>query len=513
MTADLKPLVLVIMDGWGVSSRVEGNAIAQANLPNFNSLLARYPHTILVCSGEEVGLPEGQMGNSEVGHLSIGAGRVVYQDLTRISRDIRLGSFFENKVLLDAMKQAKASGSALHLMGLLSDGGVHSHISHLFALLDMAAKENLHDVFIHAFLDGRDVPPTSAKEYFVELEQKLSELGFGAVATVMGRYYAMDRDHRWERIERAFDAMVYGEGFHAGSPLEAVECGYARGENDEFIQPTVITGSSSDAIGSIKSGDAVIFFNFRPDRARQITRAFTDKDFSGFTRKKGCPGVHFTCMTLYDINIDAPVAFGPHALNNTLGEVLSKNSIRQLRLAETEKYAHVTIFFNGGVEEPKPLEERILIPSPKVATYDLKPGMSAYQVTGAFLENLAADKYGVIVINYANADMVGHTGYMSAAIKAVETVDACLGKVVPAVLDRDGTILITADHGNADEMMDCEHCVVTAHTTNPVPFIFIRRDVSGISLREGSLRDIAPTMLKLLGLPKPAEMTGDTLIK
>jgi 2,3-bisphosphoglycerate-independent phosphoglycerate mutase len=513
LTSDIKPLVLVIMDGWGVSSRVEGNAIAQADLPNFNGFMADYPHTTLVCSGEEVGLPEGQMGNSEVGHLNIGAGRVVYQDLTRISRDIRLGSFFENQVLLDVMKHAKASGSALHLMGLLSDGGVHSHISHLFALLDMAAQENMRNVFIHAFLDGRDVPPANAKEYFTGLEQKLGELGFGAVATVMGRYYAMDRDRRWERTERAFNAMVNGEGIPAATPLEAVELGYARGENDEFIQPTVITGISGAAIGSIYSGDTVIFFNFRPDRARQITRAFTDRDFNGFTRKKGCPGVHFTCMTLYDKNIDAPVAFGPHDLNNTLGEVLSKNGIRQLRLAETEKYAHVTFFFNGGVEEPNPLEERVLIPSPKVATYDLKPEMSVYEVTGACLENLAAGKFGVIIMNYANADMVGHTGYMAAAIKAVEAVDACLGKVVQAVLDRDGTILITADHGNAEEMMDCDHCVVTAHTTNPVPFIFIRRDVSGVSLREGSLRDIAPTMLQLLGIPKPAEMTGDTLIK
>jgi 2,3-bisphosphoglycerate-independent phosphoglycerate mutase len=513
LTSELKPLVLVIMDGWGVSSRVEGNAIAQANLPNFNGYLARYPHTTLICSGEEVGLPEGQMGNSEVGHLNIGAGRIVYQDLTRISRDIRLGSFFENKVLLDAIRQAKANGSALHLMGLLSDGGVHSHISHLFALLDMAAREKMYNVFIHAFLDGRDVPPTNAKEYFVELEQKLGELGFGAVATVIGRYYAMDRDRRWERTERAFNALVYGEGIPAATPLEAVERGYSRGENDEFIQPTVITGSTGAATGSIKSGDSVIFFNFRPDRARQITRAFTDRDFSDFTRKKGWPGVHFTCMTLYDINIDAPVAFGPHDLNNTLGEVLSKNGIRQLRLAETEKYAHVTFFFNGGMEEPNPLEERVLIPSPKVATYDLKPEMSAYEVTGAFLENLAQDKFGVFIMNYANSDMVGHTGYMAAAIKAVEAVDDCLGKVVQAVLDRDGAVLITADHVNADEMMDCEHCVVTAHTTNPVPFIFIRRDVGGVSLREGSLRDIAPTMLQLLDIPKPAEMTGDSLIK
>ncbi|OQA09889.1 MAG: 2,3-bisphosphoglycerate-independent phosphoglycerate mutase [Firmicutes bacterium ADurb.Bin373] len=512
MTAEITPLVLVILDGWGVGPRVEGNAIARAYPANYNSFLTKYPHTVLACSGEDVGLPEGQMGNSEVGHLNMGSGRVVYQDLTRITREIRLGAFFQNKVLLDAINHAKNNGGALHLMGLLSDGGVHSHISHLFALLDLAARENMRNVFIHAFLDGRDVPPASAKEYLTSLEQKLKEIGFGAVATVMGRYYGMDRDRRWERTELAYNAMTCGEGIHTKTALEAVERGYYRNETDEFIQPTVIIHSSGDALGNITSGDAVIFYNFRPDRARQITRAFTDWDFKGFTRKNGYPDVHFTCMTLYDKNIDAPVAFKPASLKNTLGEVLSKNGIRQLRLAETEKYAHVTFFFNGGVEEPNPLEERILIPSPKVATYDRQPEMSAPEVTGKLLEAINSGNYKVIIMNYANSDMVGHTGDMRATIRALEVVDSCVGKVVQAVLDRDGTVLITADHGNADEMEDSEGHIVTAHTTNPVPFIYINRNVEGVRLREGSLRDIAPTILQLLGIPKPAEMTGDTLI-
>ncbi len=508
-----KPLVLVILDGWGVGPRVEGNAIARAGLPNYNSFLEQYPHTILACSGADVGLPQGQMGNSEVGHLNMGAGRIVYQDLTRITREIRLGHFFQNKVLLDAINHAKGNGSALHLMGLLSDGGVHSHISHLFALLDLAARENMRRVFIHAFLDGRDVPPANAKEYIASLEQKLEETGFGAVATVMGRYYGMDRDRRWERTELAFNAIACGEGIHTKTALEAVDRGYYRNETDEFIQPTVIINSSGDALGNITGGDAVIFFNFRPDRARQITRAFTDWDFKGFARKNGYPDVHFTCMTQYDKNIGAPVAFKQESLKNTLGQVLSKNGIRQLRLAETEKYAHVTFFFNGGVEEPDPLEERILVPSPRVATYDRQPEMSAPEVTGKFLEAIKSGEYKVVIMNYANSDMVGHTGDMRATIQALEVVDGCLGKVVRAVLDREGTVLITADHGNADEMADSEGRIVTAHTTNPVPFIYISRNTAGARLREnGSLRDIAPTVLQLLGIPKPAEMTGSSLI-
>ncbi|NLI14423.1 MAG: 2,3-bisphosphoglycerate-independent phosphoglycerate mutase [Peptococcaceae bacterium] len=513
MTVNGKTLVLLILDGWGVNPSPEGNAIARANLPNYKKILAGYPHSLLTCSGEEVGLPEGQMGNSEVGHLNIGAGRVVYQDLTRITRAVKDGSFFKNEVLLDAVNRARESGGALHLMGLLSDGGVHSHINHLYALLALAAKENMRKVFVHAFLDGRDVPPANAKEYTEPLEKKFSELGFGAAATIMGRYFAMDRDRRWDRVERAFNAMTCGEGFHTETTAEAIDRGYARSETDEFIQPTVIIHHDGMAVGNIRSGDSVIFFNFRPDRAREITRAFVDHNFSGFTRKKGFPGVHFTCMTLYDKSIDAPVAFKPQSLNNTLGEVLSKNGISQLRLAETEKYAHVTFFFNGGVEEPNPLEERILIPSPKVATYDQKPEMSANEITEKFLEQLEAGRHGVIIMNYANPDMVGHTGDMEATVKALNTIDSCLGKVAAAVLERDGTLLITADHGNADEMKDKEGHPHTAHTTNPVPFILVKRDTAGIRLRDGCLRDIAPTMLQLLGIAKPPEMTGDTLIE
>lgn len=513
MASAKEPLLLVILDGWGLSSRVEGNAIARANTPNFKSFLADYPHTTLICSGEDVGLPEGQMGNSEVGHLNIGAGRVVYQELTRITRSIREGSFFKNEVLLEAFSHAKKNNKALHCMGLLSDGGVHSHISHLLALLDMAAKENMRNVFVHAFLDGRDVPPASAREYFEPLGRKFRELGFGAVATVMGRYYAMDRDRRWDRTERAYKAMVYGEGIKAGTPLEAVDLGYGRGETDEFIQPTVLVKDAGGQVARIEEGDAVIFFNFRPDRARQITRAFVEEEFTGFDRGQRRPKVHFTCMTLYDKTFNAPVAFKPQLLHNTLGEVLAGNGISQLRLAETEKYAHVTFFFNGGIEEPNPLEERILIPSPRVATYDQKPEMSAIEVTDKLLEQLSLDKFKVIIMNYANPDMVAHTGDQAAAIKAIETVDQCLGKLVRAALEKDGTVLITADHGNADEMESEEGHTLTAHSTNPVPFILIRRDTAGMILRKGRLEDIAPTILQLLGLAKPEEMTGTSLIQ
>ncbi|OPX85442.1 MAG: 2,3-bisphosphoglycerate-independent phosphoglycerate mutase [Pelotomaculum sp. PtaB.Bin104] len=509
-----KPLVLVIMDGWGLSSRSEGNAVEQASTPNIDDYSASYPHCTLVCSGEEVGLPEGQMGNSEVGHLNIGAGRVVYQELTRINRAVRDGSFFDNETLLKAVSQAKKQNSALHLIGLLSDGGVHSHINHLFALLDLAARENLSRVFIHAFLDGRDVPPANAKEYFELLEQKLNKLGFGAVATVMGRYYAMDRDKRWERVEKAYRAMVLGEGVQAVSSFDAVDQGYSRRETDEFIQPTVLRRESGEPVAQISDGDSIIFFNFRPDRARELTRAFVDIDFSGFSRPANRPEVSFTCMTLYDKTIEAPVAFQPKTLNNTLGQVLSACGIAQLRLAETEKYAHVTFFFNGGVEAPNQGEERILVPSPKVATYDLKPEMSALEVTDTFLEQLALNKFQVIIMNYANADMVGHTGVMTAAVQAVETVDSCLGRVVPAVLQKGGTVLITADHGNAEEMIDEQGEVFTAHTTNPVPFLMIRHDIEEVSLRlDGSLEDIAPTMLRLINISKPKEMTGNSLIE
>lgn len=507
-----KPLVLVIMDGWGLSARSEGNAVARARTPNIDNYLSRYPHCTLFCSGEKVGLPEGQMGNSEVGHLNIGAGRVVYQELTRINRAVRDGSFFKNETLLKAVGQAKKRNTALHLIGLLSDGGVHSHINHLFALLDLAARKNLSRVFIHAFLDGRDVPPANAKEYFKLLEQKLNKLGLGAVATVMGRYYAMDRDRRWERVEQAYRAMVLGEGFRADSAFDAIAQGYSRKETDEFIQPTVLRRDHDEPVVKISNGDSIIFFNFRPDRARELTRAFVDVEFSGFSRPADRPEVSFTCMTLYDKTIEAPVAFQPQSLNNTLGQVLGANGIDQLRLAETEKYAHVTFFFNGGVEAPNQGEERILVPSPKVATYDQKPEMSALEVTDIFLEQLALNKFQVIIMNYANADMVGHTGDMAAAVLAVETVDRCLGQVVPAVLQAGGTVLITADHGNAEEMIDEQGEIFTAHTTNLVPFMMINA-MEGVALRDGSLEDIAPTMLQLLHIPKPKEMTGNSLIE
>ena len=512
MTNSSKPLVLLIMDGWGLNPKTHGNAIANAPTPCMDSFEVNYPHCSLICSGEGVGLPEGQMGNSEVGHLNIGAGRVVYQELTRISLAVRDKSFFQNKTLMNSINYVKKQDSALHLLGLLSDGGVHSHIDHLFALLELAAEEKLPRVYVHAFLDGRDVPPANAKEYFTRLAEKMAELNCGAVATVMGRYYAMDRDKRWERVEEAYKAMVAGDGFMAADAAEAVDNGYARGETDEFIRPTVITGDGGAPVATVNPGDAVIFFNFRPDRAREITRAFVDRDFSGFTRQTGYPGVNYACMTLYDSTINAPVAFTPQSLSNTLGQVLSREGVKQLRLAETEKYAHVTFFFNGGVEEANQGEERILIPSPQVATYDLKPDMSAVEITDVLLKQLDQDKFGVVVMNYANADMVGHTGKMDAAMQAVSVVDQCLERVSQAVLRKDGTLLITADHGNADEMLGPNGEILTAHSTNPAPFLLVRQDVQGITLRDGSLQDIAPTMLKLLGITKPEEMTGESLI-
>jgi len=503
------PLVLVILDGWGCGDRVEGNAIAQADTPNWNRYRSVWPRTVLKCSGEDVGLPPGQMGNSEVGHLNLGAGRIVYQDLTRITRAVRDGSFFENAVLRTSIEASRRNGRALHLMGLLSDGGVHSHISHLFALLELAGRLDQRSVYVHAFLDGRDVPPANALEYVEALEDKLKTLGYGAVASVIGRYYAMDRDRRWERTARAYWAMVYGEGVQASSARQAVEKGYERGETDEFIQPTVIVRDGRP-VGLVRDGDALVFFNFRPDRARQITRSFTDAEFGGFERGPAPTFPDFVCLTQYDRTIVAPVAFGPQELTNTLGNVLSRHGLRQLRLAETEKYAHVTFFFNGGVEQRDPGEDRLLIPSPKVPTYDLKPEMSAREVTDTFLANM--EKYDVIIMNYANPDMVGHTGDLSAAIKAVETVDECLGRVVEAVLARGGTVLVSGDHGNAEHMCDAEGCPLTAHTSNPVPLLIIGEAVAGRSLRPGSLQDVAPTILDLLGLPKPPEMTGTSLL-
>lgn len=508
-----KPLALIILDGWGLSQDVNGNAIAQANTPNIKNYLANYPHTTLTCSGEEVGLPAGQMGNSEVGHLNIGAGRVVYQELTRITKSIKDGDFFENPEFLKAVQNVKQKNSALHIMGLLSDGGVHSHIRHLFAVLKLAADQGLTKVFYHAILDGRDVPPSSAKAYMRALQTKMTELGVGQVATVSGRYYAMDRDRRWERTEPAYRAMVYAEGQQANSALEAIDVAYERGETDEFVKPTIVTDDRKQPVAKVAEGDSLIFINFRPDRARQITRAFVDEDFTGFDRGSARPKVYYVCMTVYDKTIEAAVAFPPKKLENTMGEWLSKQGLKQLRLAETEKYAHVTFFFNGGVEQPNSDEERVLIPSPKVATYDLKPEMSAFEVTDAFIENLNKGIFDVIITNYANPDMVGHTGDLQATKVAIETVDQCIGKVISAILEKGGTVLVTADHGNAEKMRDEKGGPFTAHTTDPVPFVLIGEQYKGITLRDdGSLQAIAPTMLDILGLPKPSEMTGESLI-
>lgn len=509
------PLALIILDGWGVSCSEWGNAIYMAEPPNFMQLQKNYPYTTLKSSGERVGLPEGQMGNSEVGHLNIGAGRVVYQDITRINRAIRTGEFYHNSVLVEAMQAVQEKGSSLHLFGLLSDGGVHSHLNHLYALLEMARHFQLQHVFIHAFLDGRDVPPTSGIDYIKEVENKCRELGVGELATVCGRYYAMDRDKRWERVEKAFRALVYGEGELVTDVdiYDALQESYQKGVTDEFVIPKVIVDSQGRPKGLVRPEDTVICYNFRADRARELTRAFTDHDFEGFPRREGCPGVHYVCMTQYDITISAPVAFPPQTLINTLGEVLAKYNLKQLRIAETEKYAHVTFFFNGGVEAPNPGEERILIPSPKVATYDLKPEMSAPEVTEKVLAELDRDLYDVIILNFANPDMVGHTGVLTAAVKAIQSVDRCLGQVVQSVLDKGGVALVTADHGNAEQMFEGESTEPhTAHTTNPVPFILAGEGYRSKRLRDGgALEDIAPTILEILGIHKPAEMLGHSL--
>lgn len=509
----MKPLLLMILDGWGYSEVVKGNAIAQAHKPNFDRLLENYPHTLLEASGEAVGLPGGQMGNSEVGHLNIGAGRVVYQELTRIFKAIRTGDFKENSVLRQAMERLNEGSGALHLMGLLSDGGVHSHINHLFALLEMAKESGVKKVFVHAFLDGRDVLPQSAKEFMTQLNAKFEELGIGQVATVSGRYYTMDRDQRWERVEKGYRALVEGEGIKAPNPFGAIEKSYDLRVTDEFVEPTVIVNDQGNPVGTIEDGDSVIFFNFRSDRAREITRAFVDEEFTGFDRPKKLK-VHYVCMTEYDATLEIPVAFPPQNLENTLGEVLSQCHKKQLRIAETEKYAHVTFFFNGGVEDPCPGEERCLIPSPKVATYNLKPEMSAPEVADELLERLDTDAYEVIILNFANSDMVGHTGEFEASVKAIEAVDGCMGRIVSEILNRGGTVLITADHGNAESKIDLKTGQpLTAHTTNPVPFIVVSDSLKERKLREGgALRDVAPTVLELLEIPKPVEMTGTSLI-
>ncbi len=508
-----KPYVLMILDGWGLNDNLnEKNAIRAANPVNFNKYWNENPHTILQASGEAVGLPEGQMGNSEVGHLNMGAGRVVYQPLVKISKEIREGKIFENKALSNVMKNVKEKGSALHLMGLLSDGGVHSHIEHIFGLVDMAKKYGVTKLYIHAILDGRDTPPKSALNYVEKLEAKLQETGLGKIATVAGRYYTMDRDKRWERVEKGYDALVNGAGNKNLSAKKAIEISYMEDITDEFMKPTVITDNAGNPLGAINDGDGVICFNFRPDRAREITRAFTDKDFDGFVRTRK-PEVEYVCMAQYDSTIDTPVAYMPENLSNTLGEVLSAKNMQQLRTAETEKYAHVTFFFNGGVEEAVKSEERMLVPSPKVATYDMQPEMSAKELTDKLLEKIDENKYDVIVVNYANPDMIGHTGNFEAAEKAVLTVDECIDKVISKILEKDGVVFVTADHGNVDLMEDpVTHEPFTAHTTNPVPFIVVSNKYKNIKLKEGKLADIAPTMLKLMEIEIPKEMTGEILV-
>ncbi len=501
-----KPLVLMILDGFGIAEK-EGNAIVAANTPQLDKILKENPVTKIGASGMDVGLPDGQMGNSEVGHTNIGAGRIVYQELTRITKSAQDGEMDKNPALVKAMESAKANGKALHFMGLLSDGGVHSHNTHLYALLEMAKRMGLEKVFVHCFLDGRDVPPSSGKDYVAQLLKKLEEIGVGKVATVMGRYYAMDRDNRWERVEKAYAAMVYGEGEKAECPVCAVQNSYDKEVTDEFVIPTVCEGAEP-----VADGDSVIFYNFRPDRAREITRTLVDPDFSGFERKNGFFPLNFVCMTQYDATMpNVDVAYKPESLENTFGEYISQKGMTQLRIAETEKYAHVTFFFNGGVEKQYPGEDRILVKSPSVATYDLQPEMSAYEVTDKMVEAVKSGKYDALILNYANCDMVGHTGVFEAAVKAVEAVDACVGRVVEAVKEMGGCILLTADHGNADKMVDDDGTPFTAHTTNPVPFCVINHPCT---LRAGGrLADIAPTMLKILGLPQPAEMTGESIIQ
>ena len=508
---DKKPTMLLIMDGYGLNDSEYGNAIAQAKKPELDEIFRKYPSTRLAASGRAVGLPDGQMGNSEVGHTNIGAGRIVYQDLTRITKAIEEGTFEENEALNHAMDHVLKNGSKLHLMGLLSDGGVHSHISHLFALIDMAVHKGIRDIVVHCFLDGRDVPPRCAREYIAQLEDKFKEVGCGRIGVVSGRYYAMDRDKRWERLVKAYDAITLGEGFTAESGDEAVKNAYERDENDEFVQPTAVLTDGKPS--TLDDGDSVIMYNFRPDRAREITRSIVDEQFDGFDKKKKVGDLVYVCMTEYDATMpNVELAFPPESIKNTLGEYVANLGLHQLRIAETEKYAHVTFFFNGGVEEPNKNEDRILVPSPKVATYDLQPEMSAYIVTDKVLEAIAQDKYDMIILNFANADMVGHTGVMEAAIKAIETLNACVPKIADAVLAKGGQILLTADHGNADVMLDEDGNVVTSHSLNKVPLVHISsepREFKG----EGKLADIAPTMLTLMDIPVPKEMTGDVLVK
>ncbi len=503
-----KPVLLMILDGWGIAPASSSNAAAVAATPCLDKFFAEYPHTTLKASGGAVGLPDGQMGNSEVGHLNIGAGRIIYQELTRITKAVKDGDFFTNPVLTDVMAKTKAAGKALHLMGLLSDGGVHSHLEHVIALVEMARQQGLEKVYVHAFLDGRDVGPKTAVTYLQQLQEAMQQIGVGKIATVSGRYYAMDRDKRWERTEKDYRALVLGEGEHAEDAVSGVERSYAQGITDEFVVPFIVGEND----GRITAGDGIVFFNFRPDRARQMTRALSENEFDGFQRPEGILPVNFVCMTQYDATIAAPVAFPPQTYEDTLGEVLAKQGLQQLRIAETEKYAHVTFFFNGGVEAPNAGEERILIPSPKVATYDLQPEMSAREVTEALLTELDKDKFDVVILNFANPDMVGHTGVLEAAVKAMETVDECAGRIVAKVLALGGSVCITADHGNLEKMTDeTTGQPHTAHTTNPVPFILVSNEEH--KLHSGILADIAPTLLELLHIDKPAAMTGSSLME
>ncbi|UOF91251.1 2,3-bisphosphoglycerate-independent phosphoglycerate mutase [Fodinisporobacter ferrooxydans] len=507
-----KPVALIILDGFGLRNETNGNAVKAAKKPNYDRYWNTYPHTQLLASGEAVGLPEGQMGNSEVGHLNLGAGRVVYQDLTRVTKSIREGEFFQNETFLGAMNHVKRHGSALHLYGLLSDGGVHSHINHLLALLELAKRQNVETVYVHAFLDGRDVLPGSAVTYIKQVQEKMQELGIGKIATVQGRYYAMDRDRRWERTEKSYRAMVYGDGEKATDPLQALEDSYQKSVTDEFVMPAVIVDAAGNPVGQIRDHDAIIMFNFRPDRAVQISQVFTNEEFRGFDRGPQFPkDLYYVCLTRFSESVSGYVAYKPTDLDNTLGEVLAQNGLTQLRAAETEKFPHVTYFFSGGREAEFQGEERVLIPSPKVATYDLKPEMSAYELADAVVDKLKTGTIDVLVLNFANPDMVGHSGILEAAVKAIEAVDECLGKVVDTILDMGGVALITADHGNADVMIDPETgAPCTTHTTNPVPFIVTHKDVQ---LREGGvLADISPTILKLVQVPQPKEMTGQSIV-
>jgi len=514
------PLCLVIMDGWGVSENQEGNAIKAAYKPNYDRFINEYPNTVLNASGLSVGLPEGQMGNSEVGHLNIGAGRIVYQELTKISKSIETGKFYEKEAFLEAINNVKKNDTSLHLLGLLSDGGVHSHINHLKALIELAKRHGVKKLYVHAFLDGRDVPPRCSLSYIEDIISYMKDLGLGELATISGRYYAMDRDNRWDRVKKAYDNLVYRNGPFFTSAEDLLNDSYEKGIDDEFVIPSTLPVNDWED-SKVKTGDSIIFFNFRPDRAREITRAFIYKDFKEFDRGEGAPeNIIFVCMTEYDATFSSVkgvfVAYPPRNIRNTLGEVLAKNNLKQLRIAETEKYAHVTFFFNGGVEEPNQNEDRILIPSPKVPTYNLKPEMSAYEIAEKVVDKIDEGNYHVIIVNFANPDMVGHTGFFESTVKAIEVVDECIGKITDKIISVNGTCMITADHGNAEEMFNSEkQCAMTAHTNSKVPFILCDSRMLKLKSCENTeiaLCDIAPTILEMLNIKKPSEMTGNSLI-